>query len=187
MLIKTPPGSPLTEKIGYVVFDGLPKAFLWKSINNSNHILLQKNQILIISAFTKRIIFESLTDLSRPCILVGTSLYDPEMAIACTKLPFYFLYLYHLLNIVKQRYRDVWRVFVCINMNLFVTGDLHRAHNLQKQLKVMIICWIHLYHYELVLCYIGCLCFCLIVSILACNVLLMFQCSDSLWSFWWCM
>ena len=28
VLIKTPPGSPLTEKIGYVVFDGLPKAFL---------------------------------------------------------------------------------------------------------------------------------------------------------------
>ena len=130
---------------------------------------------------------DQLTDLSRPCILVGTSLYDPEIAIACTKLVFSFLYLYHLLNIVKQRYRDVWGVFVCINMNLFVTGDLHRAHNLQKQLKVMIICWIHLYHYELVLCYIGCLCFCLIVSILACNVLLMFQCSDSLWSFWWCM
>ena len=99
----------------------------------------------------------------------------PEMAIACTKLPFSFLYQYHLLNIVKQRYRDVWGVFVCINMNLFVTWDLHRAHILQKQLKVMIICWIREDTYIIMnLFYVNlvCLCFCLTVSILACKCLL---------------
>ena len=35
----------------------------------------------------------------------------------------------------------VWGVFVCINMNLFVTADLHGSHPTQKQLKVMNISW----------------------------------------------